>query len=296
VRLTLLLILALVAGFSISEGHGSPLPPEQKMLSTADYMASAPVPPDHRVPYGPGPAQFGDLYLPKGEGPFRVVVFLHGGCWLSDYGLGPVSGLARALADGATVAVWNVEYRRIGDPGGGWPGTFLDVAASIDFLAILAKRFPLRLDRVTAAGHSAGGHLALWAAGRARLSKESPITSPAGVTLTRVVALAAIADLKDGADAKLCGGSIPKLIGTPEGKRLADSSPAAMLPLGVPQVLVSGEKDLIVPLHHVRRYARAARERGDRITEIEIPHAGHFEIVSPVSAAWPAVLKALGSE
>lgn len=262
------------------------------MLTTRDYLSAKKVPGDHRIPYGSAPAQFGDLFLPSTPGPHPVVVLLHGGCWLSEYPLEPISGLARSLSDDLGVAVWNLEYRKVGEPGGGWPGTFHDVAAGIDFLAELAKRFPLQLETVVAGGHSAGGHLALWAAARSRLPKGSALASPVKVAVTRVVALAGIADLSAGAEQNLCEGAVRVLLQGLDPDRLASASPASLLPLSVPQVLITGKKDSIVPADYVRRYAGSARRAGDPVTVIELDDAGHFEVVTPGSEAYPAVRQA----
>src|SRR5215470_13314808 len=127
---------------------------------------------DHRIAYGPNEFQFGELRLPKGEGRSPVAIVIHGGCWMSEYGLSYMGHLSAALTE-AGVATWSVEYRRIGNKGGGWPGTFEDVSRAADHLRTLAKTYPLDLSRVIATGHSAGGHLALWLAARKLLPKDS---------------------------------------------------------------------------------------------------------------------------
>lgn len=283
-----LLLLAIGAGTSLRAGEG-------KMISTAEALALPQPAADHRLAYGPKPLQFGELRLPEGKGPFPVAIVLHGGCWLAAYDLGYVAGLAEELAQEG-IATWSVEYRRVGDEGGGWPGTFHDVAAGADHVRALAERFPLDLGRVVALGHSAGGHLALWLAGRHRLPEGSALTAGEPLVLRGVVGLAPIADIAAYAADEGCGAAIPDLLGgapatVPERLRLA--SPIELLPLGIPQRLLVGAADPIVPPAHVRAYVDAARRAGDEVTLIEIPAAGHFEAVVPGSAAWPVVREAV---
>jgi acetyl esterase/lipase len=224
-----------------------------------------------------------------------VVVLVHGGCWLAEYDLGHVSSLATALAEQG-FATWSVEYRRVGDDGGGWPGTFLDVAAAADHLRKLANRFPLDLDRVVALGHSAGGHLALWLAARHALSPDDPLRGFTPLPLAGVVALAGIPDLAAYAAPTGCGAAVPGLLGGVPGEvpeRLRRTSPIALVPLGVPQTLVVGELDTIVPAEQARRYAEVARNAGDRVDLCGVPGAGHFELIAPGSGAWQTVRDAV---
>ena len=134
------------------------------------------------IAYGPDPSQFGELYLPDAAGPNPVVVTIHGGFWRSMYNLGEIQDVAAALPDEG-YAVWNIEYRRIGQPGGGYPGTLQDVARAIDYLRVLAPQYGLDLERVITLGHSAGGHLALWAAGSAMRGRPTEV----GATVSSVV-------------------------------------------------------------------------------------------------------------
>ncbi len=150
-------------------------------------IASQPVPPaDHRIAYGSDSLHFGELRLPRGSGPHPLVVVIHGGCWRSQYDLRHISSASAALTR-AGFATWTLEYRRIGNPGGGWPGTFRDVTQGVDYVRTLAQSFPLDTGRVVLLGHSAGGHLALWLAARPNLSRESPLSSPAPLPVRGVV-------------------------------------------------------------------------------------------------------------
>jgi acetyl esterase/lipase len=291
-RLTVLAALATGAAAAFA---GNPPPPsDAPLLGTKDYLARPAVPADGRWEYGEGASRFADLYLPKTGRPlFRLVVFFHGGCWMSRFGLESVGGFCRALADEAGVAVLSVEYRRVGEEGGGWPGTFLDAAAALDWVETLATRAPVSRENVTVSGHSAGGHLALWLAARSSLPAGDPLRTPVRVRPARVVALAPIADLRD-APATACAGVLEGLLGPASllQARLGSASPAARLPLGVPQVLLAGGRDPIVPLATTRAYAGRARAAGDDVSLVEVSAAGHFELVTPGSSAWSAVVEA----
>jgi acetyl esterase/lipase len=231
--------------------------------------------------YGPHPQQRADLYVPPGEGPHRVVVVIHGGCWKARYGklvMKPVCTDLRRRG----LAAWNIEYRRLGrGQGGGWPATFDDVAAAIDHLAEL--RDPrLDLGSLAAIGHSAGGQLALWASSR----------RDARVPIRRVCGQAAVCDLAAaGASAReLMGGGPDEL---PE--RYAQADPMQLLPLGVPILLVHGPEDATVPVKRSRRLADAARAAGDDVTLIEPNPGGHRVHVDPRTEAWRIAAEWLAS-
>ena len=254
---------------------------------------------DQRIAYGPEALQFGELWLPRGGGRHPVIVLIHGGCWRADLpGLELMDYMAADLRDRG-YAVWNVEYRRIGHPGGGYPGTFQDVAAGLDHLRELAPQHSLDLRRVAVSGHSAGGHLALWAAARDRLPAESPLRTADPLPVRGVVSLAGIADLdayrQTGPDA--CGGpsTIDGLVGVQQaGGRdvFADTSPPALLPLGDRQLVISGALDRIVPPRFGQDYAAAAAARGDPAQSVVLEGAGHFEIIDPTSTVWPRIVAA----
>ncbi len=294
-KLTLLGFLG-IAGVA-APGDAAPPEAEAPLIGTKAYVARAAVPADDRFEYGTGPSRFADLYLPKGVRPYRLVVFFHGGCWLSEYGLEPVGGFCRALADETGLAVLSVEYRRVGEEGGGWPGTFHDAAAALDFVDELSTRAPVSRQGVIVAGHSAGAHLALWLAARAGLPFDDPLRTPVRIRPSRVVALAPLADLAD-VSGTACAGALDGLLGPPTLReaRLGSASPAARLPLGVPQVLVAGTRDRIAPAALARAYAGKARASGDTVSLVEVSSAGHFELVTPGSPAWPSVLAAFRDE
>lgn len=264
-------------------------------IGYVDLLARPRAAADARIAYGPDALQFGELWLPGGKGPHPVVVLIHGGCWRADLpGLEMMDYAAQDLR-AAGMAVWNIEYRRIGHAGGGYPGTFLDVARGLDHLRAIAEPNDLDLDRVVVAGHSAGGHLAVWAVARPRLSRTSPLHADTPLKLRGAVALAGIVDLEayhaDGPDA--CGGpgTIDSLVGAPAPGRevYADTSPPRLLPLGARQVIVSGDLDPIVPSRFGAAYGAASARAGDRVSVIDLPGAGHFELIDPTAPAWARI-------
>lgn len=276
---------------------GFPAPMDAQLLSTREAMALPSQLADHRISYGPGAEQFGDLRLPAGAGPHPVVVLVHGGCWLAQYGLDYMGAMADALAE-TGIASWSIEFRRVGSPGGGWPGTMLDVGAATDHLRVLARSHPLDLSRVVLSGHSAGGHLVLWAAARHRQPTGSPLRADNPLPVRGVVALAPLADLAASVSAErpLCNGSAAQLLGGAPGevpKRYAQASPSELLPLGMPMVIVNGAEDRVVPPAHVAAFAEAARAAGDQVRLEIVPASGHFEPVAPGTAAFGIVLGAI---
>jgi acetyl esterase/lipase len=273
-----LALLAMLAGIAASG-----VPAAAAMTRSTPALAQ-------RIVYGAGPSQFGELWLPAGGGPLPVAVLVHGGCWQAEYGLNLMDPMAEDLYRRG-IAVWNIEYRRLGESGGGYPGTFVDVGQAVDALRRLPQHAALDLRKVVAVGHSAGGHLALWAAARHRLPPGSAVASPDPQPLAAVVTLAGIDDLaRYAAAGPACGGAatIDALIGArdrPAGSALADTSPAALLPIGVRQIVASGTNDGIVPARFGHDYAALARAAGDPVEAIDLP-GDHFALIDPGSAAW----------
>ena len=232
--------------------------------------------------YGDDPAQFGELWLPDGPAAGTVVV-IHGGFWRARYDLALGRPLAADLA-ARGYAAWNLEYRRAG-AGGGWPATFADVAAGIDLLA----KLPVDSARVVAVGHSAGGHLAAWAAGRGKLPPGAPGAGPA-VAVTGVISQAGVLALADCARERVGGTAAPDLMGGGPGElaeeyRLAD--PIAAVPVPAPVVCLHSRADEAVPYSYSERYVAAATAAGGDARLIELA-GDHFTLIDPASADWAA--------
>jgi acetyl esterase/lipase len=258
--------------------------------------------------YGSEPLQFGDLYVPGSPGPYPTVILIHGGYWRARYGLDLMNGLAEDLAKRG-YAAWNIEYRRVGNPGGGWPGTFLDVALATDYLRKLAASYMLDLKKVVPIGHSAGGHLAFWLVARPRiplfvhnselintqqLDGDKETATP--LALAGAISLAGVVDLEMAWQLHLSNDAVVELLGgslTDVPERYVAASPAAMLPLGVPQVLIHGTIDDNVPLQVCQAYANAARAVNETVTFIILDGVNHFDVIDPYSKAWAITIKEL---
>jgi acetyl esterase/lipase len=233
--------------------------------------------------YGGHPGQLADLYLPAGRGSHPVAVVVHGGFWRAQYDRSLMDGLCTDLAAHG-IAAWNLEYRRVG-AGGGWPDTFLDVAAGVDLLADVEA--PLDLTRVLAVGHSAGGQLAFWAAARHTLPEDAPGTAPR-VRVHAAVAQAGVLDLTLAAGLMPSATPTRALLGDPAQhyERYVLASPRERLPLGIPQLVLHGERDDTVSLRIATSYAAAARTAGDPCELTVLSHTGHYEHIDTGTDAW----------
>lgn len=246
--------------------------------SSRDILTLPPPPADHRIAYGTDPNQFGDLRLPAGPGPHPVVIVIHGGYWRAAYDLAYAGHMAAAITR-LGFATWNIEYRRVGQPGGGYPGTLDDVAAAAAHLSRLAEAHKLDLRTVIAVGHSAGGHLALWLGVRNKV--------------TAAISLAGIPDLREGFARNLSNGAVRELLGcAPEDcpDRYRAASPRDQLPSRTPLALIHGEADRIVPIALSRDFAFAP---GARASYKELTNTGHFELVDPRTPQWRSVETAI---
>ncbi len=227
--------------------------------------------------YGADDLRSGQLRLPKGKGPFPVAVVIHGGCWSADFDtVNGIAGVADALTKRG-VATWNIEYRRLGNAGAGYPGTFEDVGAGIDYLRVLARRYPLDLRRVSIIGHSSGAHLALWGASRGKLGMPYvPKVKP--VSVVAIDGPGSLAPFV-GIDSQVCGRPVivPLMGGKPDEKPDAYNiaSPAGHLPLGVHQLLILGA---FTPF--MKPYAAAAKSAGDNVDILQASD-DHFDVVTP---------------
>jgi acetyl esterase/lipase len=243
-----------------------------------DILTLPPPPADARVPYGSDPNQFGELRVPKTGGPFPVVVNIHGGYWRAKYDLKHAGHLCAALT-ARGVATWNLEYRRVGNPGGGWPGSFEDIRSGYHYLSQITQRYKLDSSKLAVVGHSAGAQLALCLA-----SHEA--------TLKRVTSLAGVVDLQQAWELHLSDNAVVDFLGgepraVPEHYREADP-----MQLKIPQAtqwLVHGAADDTVPPFLSRNYTEQKKKRGENVHYLEISTAGHFDLIDPRSAAWPKV-------
>lgn len=252
-----------------------------------------------RLAYATEQFHFGELYLPaiaQAE-THPVALLLHGGYWRARYGLDLMDGLANDLA-ARGFAVWNIEYRRVGNPGGGWPGTFLDVARATDYLREIAPTYRLDLSRVVSIGHSAGGHLALWLAARPRIPATSPLypREQPPLVLAGAISLAGVLDLHLAYKLHLSNDAVVELLGgSPDEmpERYQAASPAALLPLGLPQILIHGTADRHVPIQVSQVYAKAAQEAGDAIRSFEPAGVDHFAVIDPTTEVWQLIVQEL---
>ena len=254
--------------------------------------------PTFRLAYGKSPSQFGVLRIPDAPQKCPVVVTIHGGFWKAKYGLEELSPLDEDLT-GRGYATWNIEYRRVGEPGGGWTGTFRDAVCSVNFLSQLEKKFPLDLSRVVVIGHSAGGHLALWLASRGNDLNQDGTVDPLQIPLKGVISLAGVSDLKrmweidaqrgiDSSVANLIGGTPSEFH---DRYRLA--SPIELLPMRIPQILLHGDSDSDVPVELSQEYYRKGIELNDQVDLKILPKTDHFMLIDPLSKAWKSILDAL---
>lgn len=247
-----------------------------------------------QISYGMDPLQHVDLWLPAGPGPYPVVLMVHGGCWQTDIAEADIMNYIADDLRSHGIAVWNIEYRGIDRPGGGYPGTFQDVAKAADLLATAGAKYRLKTDRIVAIGHSAGGHLALWLAARSRVPATSALHSPHPLPLATVISIGGLPDLEAAqiAPGDTCGAfSARAMAGKPGKDRpnvYRDTSPAAMMPFPGQQILVNATRDGIAPPAFADAYAAKARAAGGQVRRIVIPDEGHVELIAPGSAAWAA--------
>jgi acetyl esterase/lipase len=259
------------------------------LLTAEDYQRFSSVAPDRRYAYGSHSQQFSELTLPSAAAPHPVIILIHGGGYREIYDLRPLGTVVAALAD-AGFAVWNIEYRRHGN-GGDYPQMFLDIGAATDYLPQIAETHDLDLSRVISMGHSAGGHLALWLAGRHKIEASSPLFADEPLSIHGVLALAPLADVSHGSESELCSDALLGVMGgtartAPEAYR--NGSPSELLPLSAIQRIIVGSEDKLM-LSNAKRYTEAALIAGDEAELQVVTGVGHFEIVAVETAAWAEV-------
>jgi len=248
-------------------------------MSSDDILDLPPPPADARLSYGTDPNQFGDIRLPKTKGPFPVAMNIHGGYWRAKYDLAHCGHLCAALT-AKGIATWNIEYRRVGNPGGGWPSTFEDIRSAFRYLAQMAKRYDFDSTKVAVMGHSAGGQLALSLA-----AHES--------SLKRVISLAGVLNLQQAWEQHLSNNAVVEFLGgkpseVTEHYREADPMQQAV-DHATTQWLIHGAADDEVPPYFSRQYAELKKKNGEDVHYTEIATAGHFDQIDPRSNAWPTV-------
>ena len=248
-------------------------------MSSDDILTLPPPPADARISYGSDHNQFGEIRVPKGKGPFPLVMNIHGGFWRAAYDLSHAGHLCAALTAKGLVT-WNLEYRRVGNPGGGWPGTFEDIRSACRYLPQLAKRYTIDLNKVVVMGHSAGGQLALCLAAR-----ESAVK--------RVVSLAGVVDLQKAYEMHLSNDAVVAFMGgkpseVPE--HYAEADPMKLtISRSTVQWLIHGAADDVVPSYFSRNYTQTKQQSGANVHYLEISTAGHYELIDPRSRAWEKV-------
>jgi acetyl esterase/lipase len=278
---------ALLSGAALSAGAAP--------MTLNDYLALSGPAPTATIAYGGAPSQFAELFRPKGDGPFPVVVLVHGGCWTVEYGgIKQMHNVAGALA-ARGIAVWNVEYRRVDEDGGGYPGTYLDINAALEKLAQEAPRHQLDTSRIVALGHSAGGQLVQWIAGRARIPATSPLFQPGALPVRDIISLGGLADLRREKELikTSCGRDMVQLTGLPSAARpdvYADTNAAELMPNGSRTVLITGALDTISPPRAAHDYAARARAAGDSAEVLILPNASHYDEIAASSPAWQLIL------
>jgi acetyl esterase/lipase len=253
-------------------------------VNEQDIFTAKPSPADRRLTYGPDPNQFIDVRFPAGNQPVPVVFFIHGGYWRARYDLTYAGHLCEALKK-AGIATWNVEYRRVGNPGGGWPGTFEDIRGAYRLLrnqTFMSSLPRLDLDRVVVAGHSAGGQLGLCLAAHEK-------------TVTHAIALAGVLDLRRAWELHLSNDAAVEFLGgspkdVPEHYR--EASPAELPITHARQLIIHGTADADVPYEISRNYAERKKKAGEPVEMLSLPDEEHFAIVDPGSKIWPKIQEA----
>ena len=264
-------------------------------MTLADYLALSGPAPSAKIAYGSAPSQYAELFRPAGDGPFPVAVLVHGGCWTIKFGgIEQMRNLAGALA-AQGIAVWNVEYRRVDEEGGGYPGTYQDMNAALDLLGEQAQRQQLDLGRIVAIGHSAGGQLVQLIAGRARFPASSPLFRADPLPVREIISLGGLADLRNerALIKHSCGRDTVELAGSPSAARpdvFADTNAAELMPNGSHTVLITGELDTVSPPRAAHDYAARARAAGDTASVVILPGASHYDEVAASSPAFKLVL------
>ena len=292
---------SLLAAALLAQMHGAIAAP----MSLDNYLALNGPAPTTQIAYGAAPSQFAQLFRPEGKGPFPVVVLIHGGCWTVQFGgIRQMRNVAGALA-AQGIAVWNVEYRRVDEEGGGYPGTYQDMHAALDSLQHHAAQYQLDTTRIVAMGHSAGGQLVQWIAGRSKIAPSSPLYRDKMLPVANIISLGGLADLRheQALIKSSCERDMTELAGSPSSERpdiYSDTNAAELIPNGTRTVLITGELDTISPPRVAHDYAAKATQAGDHAEVLILPGASHYDEIAASSPAWkmvlPVVREMLGME
>jgi acetyl esterase/lipase len=294
-KTTLPILILLLAGSTVLSEEFA----ERYSFANVSYQEAAAwkadTAPDARFVYGRDSApQHADLRIPSTKAPrsgYPVIVFIHGGAWRSEWSKNYTEAFVEALAEQG-FATWDLEFRRIGHHGGGYPGTFEDIADGADHLRLVAESYPLDLDNVIAVGHSSGGHLALWLAGRSQLPESSALYRVNPLELRGVVSIAGVNDLEL---SYILGNRTDVLTlidadsldsGAP---RFGETNPARLRPLDVPQTLMIGDQDSQWRLKMTERYAEQSIAAGDFAKVVVVPGANHMDVADARSGFAEAV-------
>lgn len=281
-------LAACAVGQTANDQHGNGT---QALMTWPDLLGRPRPAPSATVHYGADPLQVADVWVPAGAGPHPVALMVHGGCWQTDIADRTIMNWIADDLRRRSIAVWNIDYRGVDRPGGGYPGTFQDAAAAADALRAHAADYHLDMRRVVAIGHSAGGHLALWLAARPRLPANSPLRTESPLPIAEVVSLGGLPDLEETARSENgCGNEV---IGRLTNGHFADTSIPRLAPLGLPQVLINGRQDHVIPIPYAEGYARPMRAAGDDVRVRMLDGTGHVELVAPETAAWAAAVEEL---
>jgi acetyl esterase/lipase len=282
-------------------------------LTNAMVLLQENTPPGKRIAYGQDPYQFGELRLPDAGAKFPVAILVHGGCWSAKLkipaeatSLNLLRPLSAALAQ-AGIASWNIEYRRLGNPGAGWPGSYEDLAQATDFLRMLAPTYNLDLTKVIVIGHSSGGQLALWVAARQKLPRSSALYKPSPLSIAGAVDVEGPPDIQTALswDQRVCSGPVVQQFmgGLPAEvpSHYKEGSAGGLLPIGVRQELLYAAKNQFMAddekswADQFTSYAALATRSGDRARAQRMENAGHFDGIDPQSSTWPEVLSSIRS-
>ncbi len=284
-------LAALALGPAIAQRTQPAAPARGELMKWPDLLGRPKPAPTATIRYGADPLQVVDIWLPAGRGPHPTVLMVHGGCWQTEVATRDLMNWAAEDLRQRGMAVWNIEYRGIDQPGGGYPGTFLDVSAAADALRTHARRYRLDTRLVVATGHSAGGHLALWLAARKNLPSSSPLHARRPLPIAAVVSLGGLPDLEETSRiSNGCGNEASSILGKPN---YAETSVPRLAPLGIPQLLINGLQDRIIPTKMATSYSRQMRAAGDPVDVRWVDRTGHVELITPGTDSWAVTVDAI---